>query len=84
MGKSPFLERVCLQIRLRHYSIRTAQSYLHWVYRFIIFKKRHPHDMAEAEVSAFLAGWLSNARYTAAVFFQRPLTPAASGVKEKI
>jgi hypothetical protein len=57
MGKSPFLERVRLQIRLRHYSIRTEQSYLHWVYRFIIFKKRHPHDMAEAEVSAFL-GWL--------------------------
>jgi hypothetical protein len=39
MGKSPFLERVRLQIRLRHYSIRTEQSYLHWVYRFIIFKK---------------------------------------------
>jgi hypothetical protein len=36
MGKSPFLERVRSQIRLRHYSIRTEQSYLHWVYHFIL------------------------------------------------
>ena len=56
MGKSPFLERVRSQIRLRHYSIRTEQSYLHWIYRFILFhNKRHPAEMGSAEITAFLS-----------------------------
>jgi len=36
-------------IRTRHYSIRTEESYLQWVRRFILFHgKRHPagHDLA--------------------------------------
>ncbi len=54
-GKSPFLEEVRATIRLRHYSIRTESCYLDWVKRFIVFhNKRHPRDMAEVEVRAFL------------------------------
>jgi len=55
MSKSPLLERVRNAIRIRHYSLRTEQSYIHWIRRFILFhKKRHPNDMGEREISAFL------------------------------
>jgi integron integrase len=53
--KSPFLNRVREVIRTRHYSIRTEQSYTHWVKRYILFhNKRHPNELGEAEVAAFL------------------------------
>jgi integrase len=53
---SPFLERVRAAVRMRHYSIRTEQAYLHWVRRFILFhQRRHPEQMGEAEVAAFLS-----------------------------
>jgi hypothetical protein len=36
MGQSsPFLDQVRRAIRVRHYSIRTEQSYIHWIKRFI-------------------------------------------------
>jgi integron integrase len=42
-------------LRYRHYSIRTEQTYLHWIRRFILFHgKRHPRDMGAQEVEAFL------------------------------
>jgi integron integrase len=43
-------------IRLRHYSIRTEQAYVHWIQRFIRFSGgRHPRDMGPPEVEAFLS-----------------------------
>ena len=59
-GKSsPFLELVRGEIRLRGYSIRTEKSYLYWIRQFILFhQKRHPAEMAGAEVKAFLT-WLA-------------------------
>lgn len=40
---------------VRHYSRRTFQAYWHWSKRFVIWSgKRHPRDMGQAEVSAFL------------------------------
>ena len=43
-------------IRIRHYSIRTEKAYVGWVKRFILYHhKRHPTDMAETEVAAFLS-----------------------------
>ena len=42
-------------IRLRHYSRRTEQAYVHWVRRFVAFHgRRHPAALGEAEISAFL------------------------------
>ncbi len=42
-------------MRTRHYSIRTEQTYINWIKRFIFFhQKRHPKDMGAAEVGAFL------------------------------
>ena len=50
------LEQARDTIRLRHYSIRTEESYLRWMKRFILFhNKRHPVEMGEPEVTAFLS-----------------------------
>jgi site-specific recombinase XerD len=49
------LDQVRDLMRLKHYSIRTERCYCDWIVRFIRFHgKRHPRDMAEAEVTAFL------------------------------
>ncbi len=55
--KSPkLLDRVRNVICARHYSLRTEQTYLHWIKRFIVFHgKRHPETMGAPEVEAFLS-----------------------------
>jgi integron integrase len=50
------LDRVRAEIRLRHYSLRTEQSYVDWARRFILFHhKRHPAEMGAAEIRDFLS-----------------------------
>ena len=52
---SPFIEQVRFAIRAKYYSIRTEQSYIYWIKRFIFFhEKKHPKDMAAKEVREFL------------------------------
>jgi len=52
---SPFLRLVREAIRVRHYSIRTEEAYVQWIKRFILFHgKRHPSELGEAAVAAFL------------------------------
>jgi hypothetical protein len=54
-NKSPFLEEVRKVLRVQHYAIRTEQSYVEWIKRFILFhNKRHPNEMGESEVAGFL------------------------------
>ncbi len=49
------LDLVRQSIRLKHYSLRTEKTYIHWIRRFIFFHgKRHPREMGAAEVTAFL------------------------------
>jgi len=49
------LDRLREALRARHYSPRTEQTYRHWVKRFIFFHNvRHPAEMAEPEINAFL------------------------------
>src|SRR5947199_1957956 len=49
------LDRTRDVLRLKHYSLRTERSYCDWIERFIRFHAmRHPQEMGEAEVSAFL------------------------------
>jgi integron integrase len=49
------LDRVRDRIRLKHYSIRTEQSYTSWIKRFILFhNKKHPEDMGVAQIEQFL------------------------------
>lgn len=53
--RSPFLEEVRGALRVKHYSIRTEETYLHWIKRFIYHHdRRHPAEMGEAEVADFL------------------------------
>lgn len=53
--KSQLLHSLRAKLRLGHFSARTEESYVHWVYRFVRFHGlRHPRDMGEREVLAFL------------------------------
>lgn len=55
MNKPRLMDQVRDAIRTRHYSIRTEEAYLQWIKRYILFHdKKHPADMGEAEISAFL------------------------------
>lgn len=60
------LEQVRRRVRAKHLSRRTEQAYTHWIKRYILFhQKRHPSDMAAAEVEAFLS-WLATDREVSA------------------
>jgi integron integrase len=49
------LDRVRWHLRVKHYSLRTEQAYIDWIRRYILFhKKRHPDEMGENEIAAFL------------------------------
>ena len=49
------LDRLAEALRSRHYSPRTERTYRHGVKRYIFFHNvRHPAEMAEPEISAFL------------------------------
>ena len=42
--------------RLRHFSLSTEKSYVHYIRDFILFhNKRHPKDMGAAEIRAYLS-----------------------------
>ena len=49
------LDQVRLILRTKHYSLRTEESYINWIKRFIIFhNKMHPRTMGEEEINRFL------------------------------
>jgi integron integrase len=54
-GPPRLLDRVRFAVRARHYSLRTEEAYVGWIRRFILFHdKRHPMEMAEPEINAFV------------------------------
>jgi integron integrase len=54
-GQPRLLDRVRLAVRARHYSLRTEEAYVSWIRRFVLFHgKRHPAEMGEKEINAFL------------------------------
>lgn len=54
-NKPKLLDQLREGLRARHYSRRTEQTYCSWVRRFIYFHNiRHPAEMAEKEINAFL------------------------------
>src|SRR2546428_2255314 len=54
-GNPKLLDQVRDVIRRKQYSLRTERTYSDWIRRFILFhNKRHPNEMAEAEVTEFL------------------------------
>ena len=55
MAEKRLMERIRDEIRLRHFSIRNEQAYIHWIIKFINYHgKTYPGDMAEKEVKQFL------------------------------
>jgi integron integrase len=49
------LDQVRDKLRTLHYSPRTEDAYIGWIKRYIYFHgKRHPKDLSEGEVEAFL------------------------------
>src|SRR5688572_14545911 len=66
MPKPRLLTQVREAIRVRHYSLRTEQTYVHWIKRYIYFHgKKHPDDLGEADVTAFLS-FLASDRHVSA------------------
>jgi integron integrase len=55
-SKPRLLDEVREVARMRHLSLRTEQAYISWIKRYIVFhNKRHPRDMAESEIRAFIS-----------------------------
>ena len=53
--KPRLLDRVRAAVRARHYSSRTAKTYVAWIRRYILFHgNRHPTEMGAAEATRFL------------------------------
>ncbi|GAB4227823.1 MAG: integron integrase [Elainellaceae cyanobacterium] len=49
------LDQVRHAIRLKHYSLKTEKSYIHYIRDYILFhNKRHPKDMGAEEIRAYL------------------------------
>ncbi len=97
-SKSPFLKQVRDLIRVKHLSIRTEETYLGWIRRFILFhNKKHPEEMGAAEVQVFLthlavegnvAASTQNQAFAALLFLyrdvlQKPLGNIESVVRAK-
>jgi integron integrase len=50
------IQRYREELQVRHYARRTVSSYEHWLRRFLRFHQmRHPREMGEAEINAFLS-----------------------------
>ena len=50
------LDQVRDVLRTKHYSLRTEESYVDWITRYVRFHQlRHPRDLGLAEIEAFLS-----------------------------
>jgi len=66
MSKPRLLDKMHAVLRVHHYSLRTENTYVQWVKRFILFhKKQHPEEMGKLEVEAFLS-YLATDKHVAA------------------
>lgn len=53
--KKKILDRLHDIMRLKHYSLRTEKTYRMWIVRYVNFHgRKHPAEMGEPEVEAFL------------------------------
>ena len=81
VASSPkLLDRVRWHLRVKHYSIRTEQTYVDWIRRYILFhRKRHPNEMGEQDISQPLAGVRLHFSMTKTHSFQSKLGPTSGG-----
>jgi len=60
------MEIVRRRLRERRYSPRTEEAYVYWIRRYIVHHgRRHPRELAEPEVAAFLSTLAVNERVAA-------------------
>ena len=58
---SPFLRAVKEHMLVNRYSLRTIDSYLHWIKYFILFhQKKHPENLGPKEIRMFLSHLVLN------------------------
>jgi integron integrase len=61
MPKPKLLDQVRGVCRLKHFSLRTEYSYIHWIKRLILFhNKRHPLEISDQEIRAFISSLATN------------------------
>ena len=54
------------RVRVKHYSMRTEDTYLQWIRRFIFFHgKKHPREMSGPQVEVFLSHLATGTRVAA-------------------
>ena len=64
--KPGLLDQVRQVIRVKHYSLRTKESYINWIKRFIFFhNKKHPIEMREKEIGEFITHLAKNEKVSA-------------------
>ncbi len=89
------LDQVRDRLRLKHYSYRTEQAYVHWIRRYILFhNKQHPKDLTGDHVNGFLihlatqenvAATTQNQALSALLFLYREVIQKEIGISfEKI
>lgn len=65
-NKMKLLDQVRVAIRTKHYSIRTEESYVSWIKRFILFhNKKHPKFLGEKDINEFLSHLAVNKKVAA-------------------
>jgi len=56
VAEKKILDLVRESIRLKHYSIRTEETYVNWIKRYIIFhNKTHPSELSEVHIRNYLS-----------------------------
>jgi len=64
--KPKLLTQIRLACQRRHYSPRTASSYVYWCRQYILFhKKQHPNQLGKQDIEAFLNYLVSHRRLSA-------------------
>ncbi len=66
MPTPQLLDQVRNVARVKHFSLSTERAYVSWIRRFILFHhKRHPKEMAEAEIREFISHLAVDAKISA-------------------
>lgn len=53
--KAKLLDRVRIDLRTKHYSSKTEESYTSWIKRFVLYNnKKHPDEMGNEEIQKFI------------------------------
>jgi len=66
MPTPKLLDQVRNVIRVKHFSLSTERAYVGWIRRFILFHhKKHPKEMAEAEIRQFISHLAVDAKISA-------------------